>query len=172
MKSHVEPPADPRKFTCCLVLNYIESDGTDQASTLFSHTIELATAIDSNGVMTLSGKATPHTHPAYVLPIDQHPYYISLSIICRNRHKLFRGQVFWRRFLSPKQLKDLLSNPSESPGVKHCSVAGDVQKLPHAPEFPVDLTLVFEKPKGHHIDGVHAKFPLAVYFDFYDRMTQ
>ena len=168
MKRPLEPPADPRQFISYLCVNYIESTGSDQASTLFSHIIELDTTIDNNGFMILTGKASPHTHPAFRLPLDQHPYFVALSIVCRNKHKLFKDEIWWRKYLSPKQMKEVMEEGEN----KHCKVVGDVQKLPHAPEVTVHLTLAYEKPKGHHIDQVYVKFPLSIYFDFYDRMTQ
>ena len=125
-------PSDPRAFKCKFFTCYYDNDGNQQASSPFSHVIELETVVE-NKTMTLQGTATKHTHQAYVsfffvnffflcyfsrsfssdciqiLPLDNHEHDVSFSVASRNRHKAIHDQIFWRKYLSAKEMKDALT---------------------------------------------------------------
>lgn len=118
--------------------------------------------------MILHGKASHHAHPAYILSLDANDYFKAFALVCRNRNDAFDNVVFFRKYVSHRDLVPLMAQS----GDETCVIVGDMPKVPNSPEITVHLTLGHEKGRGKYVSEVRVEFPLAHYFLFYDRVKE
>jgi hypothetical protein len=118
---------------------------------------------DEDGVdmMELAGRASPHTHQAFMIPLDNHSHGLSFSVACRNRHKAVVDQIFWRKYVPSRH--DL--NVSTT-----FSLVGDMMQVPNSPEIKLDVTVHHVRGKGHLVESVQMEFPVDYYALFINRL--
>jgi len=119
----------------------------------------------------LTGTASRHGHLAYMPPIDNHNNGLYFVINCRNRHKTFWDQTFWRTYLNSRQARALYSQ-IDTTNHQHqtLTVEGDFRQVPHAPSAELKVGVRYIRGTGHVVDTVRMSFPTEHYRRFFDRI--